>query len=67
MEFISFKCDECGKVRGESNHWFWLLNLPGRCVIGEWGAPIRDENAKPQHLCGIGCAVKAMSKAMGEA
>lgn len=68
MEFTSYKCDECGKVKGESNHWFWCARVPGpRFVVAAWDCVNCDpsvEIVEVKHLCGMGCAVKAMTKAM---
>lgn len=66
MEFISYKCDECGAVKAEANHWFLACIMFGpRFVITPWGSELPD-TASPLHLCGLSCAVKAMQKSMQE-
>lgn len=68
MEFQSYKCDECGRVKGEANHWFRATRVPGpRFVIVPWDIllfRVPDPAATEQHLCGIVCATRALCKAM---
>jgi hypothetical protein len=68
MQFQSHKCDECGRVKGEANHWYRATRLPGpRFVIVPWDTPlfrVPDPAATEQHLCGEGCATKALLRAM---
>lgn len=62
-EFLSYRCDECGRTKGESNHWFRLFRVPGpRVTIVPWDLPKRDERAEEKHLCGMACAMKAITK-----
>ena len=61
---VTFTCDICGKRKGEANHWFKAAKFddryPGFKII-PWGTgDIENE----MHLCGMECAVKAMTKAM---
>jgi hypothetical protein len=70
---VSFTCDICGKKKGEANHW-WMVMLgdvpcydegqPGvRFILMPWnGAESRI--ADMYHLCGQGCAMKAMVRFM---
>jgi hypothetical protein len=76
MEVSTFKCDECGRLKQETNHWFRATAVHQGFVIVAWdfltvqdgrALPIvkRDGRALPEiHLCGMECAVKAMTKAM---
>jgi hypothetical protein len=52
-------------VKAEANHWFRAADVPGpRFVIIPWDLSLRDPMAKELHLCGMACAVKAMTKSM---
>jgi hypothetical protein len=67
MQFPTYKCDGCGRVKQDSNHWWQFVRLPGpRIVVFAWDCPVRDENAKVLHLCGEGCVMKAVTTAMQE-
>lgn len=73
-------CDECGRSKGDANHWFRAILIPGRLFIivpwhlsldsrwiSELGEQSPDFNAhmEEMHLCSESCAVKAMAKAVG--
>jgi len=61
----TFRCDICGTVKQESNHWFRAFRVPGpRWTLVPWELHKRDEAAEEQHLCGIPCASKAMARVM---
>jgi hypothetical protein len=69
-------CDVCGKLKEEANHWFRAAQVdekPRRFLIVSWEDPAVANTAylvsdgkpvKILELCGMGCAVKAMTKAM---
>jgi hypothetical protein len=70
---VSFSCDICGKKKGEANHW-WMLSyaecpcdeddqVPQRFSITPWSAD-SSRNAEMRHLCGKGCAIKALERFM---
>jgi hypothetical protein len=70
---VSFTCDICGKKKGEANHW-WMVMLgdvpcydegqPGqRFTLLPWNAA-ECRNSEMYHLCGQGCAMKAMERFM---
>ena len=68
-EVSTFRCDECGKLKEEANHWFRAAEIAGPCfMLMTWGDSEElispDEIEKTLHLCGMGCALKAMAKAM---
>ena len=67
MEFSSYKCDICGKTKGSANHWFRFLNTEaGTFVLAPWDcALILVDDDTEGHACGLGCATKAMLRAMG--
>ena len=58
---VTFICDVCGKTKGDVNHWFQAWH-DGGFQIQKWND--LDKGSKVQHLCGMECAVKAMTKAM---
>lgn len=62
-KLFTFKCDACGKVKGETNHWFVILLQPRKIEVLQF-----EENwSKPGalHVCGSGCAMKRISERMG--
>ena len=64
-QFDAYKCDECGAIKGDVNHWWQFVRVPGpRIVIFGWDCPVRDENAAAlvKHLCGIECVMKTVSR-----
>ena len=82
-EVSTFRCDECGKLKEEANHWFKAARLQvdridnpagtPRFMILTWGDAVSPDLRGPRgdigrleylHLCGMGCAVKAMTKVM---
>jgi hypothetical protein len=67
-DVFTSRCDECGKLKQEANHWFRAVKSHDpRFVIVPWEVnldPDPDAGDESLHLCGMGCAVKAMSKAM---
>lgn len=69
----SFICDICGNTKMASNHW-WMITL-GDVLCFDEGQPARhftlvpwDEgesrNPKVYHICGKGCAMKALERFM---
>jgi hypothetical protein len=70
---VAYNCDICGKKKGESNHW-WMLSL-GNVLCFEEGQPDQrftilpwnvneSRNTEMRHLCGQGCAMKALERFM---
>lgn len=69
----SFSCDICGTKKMESNHW-WMVTL-GDVLCFEEGQPARhftlvpwnqaeSRNQHVSHICGEGCATKALERFM---
>lgn len=77
MKFDGVKCDECGRVKGDVNHWVELYAVArpaGEIVglvaglIGENVAPANNfSNCKLQKLdlCGHDCSTKYICKFVG--
>jgi hypothetical protein len=64
-EVTTYKCDVCGKLKQEANHWFRGQQTPGRWfTVLRWDC---DGAASELHLCGQECVQKAMTKAMQQA
>jgi hypothetical protein len=72
-EVSTFRCDECGKIKEEANHWYKALVFrtppaaSKQFMVAPWDSPDLEfviEDERILHLCGMGCAVKAMTKAM---
>jgi hypothetical protein len=61
----TFRCDVCGKLKQEANHWFRLLKGPGpvaSLTVTAWEDPALGP--EEMHLCGMECVQKAVGKAM---
>ena len=70
---VSYTCDICGKKKGEANHW-WML-ATGEVGCWDEGQPnqrftilpwndAESRNQEMRHLCGQGCATKALERFM---
>lgn len=60
----TFTCDVCGRVKGETNHWFVALH-----PVGIWFGPWSENRArqpKSVHLCGETCACIHLSEFLSE-
>jgi hypothetical protein len=78
-QFQATKCDECGRIQGEVNHWVrvqvWLdHNNSDLCygvtlgdIVGDVMGTGNFTMAKPvvHDLCGQGCAMKHIAKLLG--
>ena len=71
----SFICDICGNMKLESNHW-WMVTLRDVLCFEEdqhsrhftlvpWNAG-ECRNPKIRHVCGEGCATKALERFMSQ-
>jgi len=68
-QFNAVRCDECGRIQGESNHWTRIRVLfeEGKCVgvvIFPTFALVPVEG-EIRDLCGQGCAMKHVAKLLG--
>ena len=65
MQVNTYKCDVCGALKKEANHWFMAgtgMIGDARFIVVPWGGSL--PGGATLHLCGIGCATKAMQSKM---
>lgn len=69
MRIEQIKCDQCGKFKGEANHWHRIVTIPGPAqrvltvILGEYSGialPISNgrTTAEYRDLCGQECLHK---------
>lgn len=66
-EIRQYKCDGCGTLKGETNHWY-KVRIKEAFHIYRWnfgGEGSEDLSAQMLHLCGSACVTKAVSEFMG--
>jgi len=71
-ETTAYTCDECGRTKGASNHWYRAARLTTAapqyprliCATWEQGPLMLADGDTELHLCGMDCLTKCMSKAM---
>lgn len=62
---LAVKCDECGQVKGETNHWLvCILKLDNTIIISNLDNTNGAEALGLHDLCGRQCAIQFVSKAM---
>jgi hypothetical protein len=70
---VSFRCDICGRKKGDANHW-WMVSLGDvpcwdegqprqRFTLMPWNA-LESQNAEFYHMCGQSCAMQAIERFM---
>ncbi len=76
-QFQATKCDQCGRIQGEANHWtrmeVWsvpagIIGLSlGEGMIGcmTGNSSSTSATSEIRDLCGQGCAVKHIAKLLG--
>jgi len=75
MKIDTYKCDVCGKQKGDVNHW-WVLWTRGKNPTFQIALELRTWNEeslkgavwadKHFHLCGQECVLKQVTEFMGE-
>ncbi len=60
MKVDAYICEACGKMKGETNHWFGLRrhSTLGTIVIISYSNIPEDEMEEFEHVCGAGCLLK---------
>ena len=68
MKFDGVKCDQCGALKKDTNHWFTaFVDAPSKRFL----IVVTDDNSESMRythkldLCSESCAAKAMSIAIG--
>jgi len=78
MKFQATKCDECGRIQGESNHWVqvrvWSTDQGcvgvafGSMAVTNGAMAVSDQvvaSTEIHDLCGQGCAFRHIGKLLG--
>lgn len=66
MRYTTYKCDECGALKKQTNHWWVITQTPGtdgNLTITPMPPNLPDETVT---VCGRECAQKAVERWMGE-
>lgn len=60
----SYKCDVCGKQKGDVNHWFVVVSATSFLAIRPWPKEPNDAMTfdGTAHLCGAECVQKMVSQ-----
>jgi hypothetical protein len=59
MKVDTYKCDVCGKVKGDVNHW-WLALNGERLIVEPWRSDLVSDGFL--HLCGAQCVQKKLNE-----
>jgi hypothetical protein len=68
MKFDGVKCDECGAIKKDVNHWFIAIGTAERFTVTlpETSGYLQlGPGERALDLCSESCASKAMSRAIG--
>jgi hypothetical protein len=67
MQFNATKCDVCGKIKGETNHWLrvWVTGTVVAITGYETETCPLATDASQFDVCGQDCAVRKASEFMG--
>jgi hypothetical protein len=58
---VTCACPNCGKVKGDNNHWF-ICHMPeGRFSVKPWDDDAIREEDNIIPLCGDACVIKMLS------
>ena len=56
-----YKCDYCGQLKGDANHWFLSVILNSTFLLRRWNEQFAD-SGDHEHICSEQCAIKALNK-----
>jgi hypothetical protein len=60
MKVDTYKCDVCGTIKGENNHWFRIDTGVSGLELNAWGVmPLSSTSAD---LCSDQCVIKVVQK-----
>ena len=60
MRFDTYKCDVCGTLKGENNHWFRADTGVSGLELNAWG--VMQPTASTVDLCSDQCVIKIVQK-----
>ena len=60
MKVDSYKCDVCGSMKGENNHWFRMDTGALGLELNAWGVMPQTESS--MDLCSDQCVIKVVQK-----
>jgi hypothetical protein len=71
VKLETYKCDGCGKVKGEANKWYKLSIINQTLLLEPFDAPfgldLGTAITKAFDLCGEGCVQKKLQEFMSTA
>jgi hypothetical protein len=59
----AFKCDQCGVLRGPSNHWLMSASATGGITFKPW-EDHETGDTRLKHICGVSCAATLLSQTL---
>ena len=60
MKVDTYKCDVCGIVKGENNHWFRIDTSGPNLELNAWG--LAPATATTVDLCSDSCVIKTVQQ-----
>jgi hypothetical protein len=60
MKVDTYKCDMCGIIKGENNHWFRMDTGISGLELNAWG--VMPPTATSVDLCSDQCVIKVVQK-----
>jgi hypothetical protein len=60
MKVDTYKCDVCGRIKGENNHWFRIDTGPSGLELNAWG--VMPATVNSVDLCSDQCVIKIVQK-----
>ena len=60
MKVDTYKCDVCGTVKGENNHWFRIETGGVSLELSAWG--VAPATATTVDLCSDSCVIKTVQQ-----
>lgn len=56
------KCDNCGTLKKQTNHWYMLWTTATDFKLTRWNDQIDPFEKEPFHLCGRQCVNEAIER-----
>ena len=60
MKVDTYKCDVCGTIKGDNNHWFRVGSGMVGLELNAWG--VVPESGTTMDLCSDQCVIKIVQK-----